>query len=422
MAYNVCTMPQPTVALDASARRIDVDGRLHVSKSHISKAVVNPYYGSEVPDYEALGLEAGKIYHFLRHPDELKKAAGTFARLPILRKHQPVTVDIPAPELVVGAIGSDVSFAAPYLDADLCIWDKSAIAGIDTGKVKELSCGYRWIPVMTPGDYEGVRYDGVMTEIVGNHLALVEFGRAGSDVVVADSSPFKIRPMKMTKLGKALYIALSGLSPKIAQDSATQALFAEAKKAEIKRDEIKSKLIALDAELSPERLDAVLDAILDVEQNPEPQQTTAAAKDESPAGKLRELLAGKCDEETITAACALMTPAAADEDKDGDTDKKIGAAMDGFRQELRQQFADAAKARDDVRPVVGAVALDSAAEIYGFALDHLKVDRKGVEGVAALRALYHAAQKPTQSATVPNTANDGAIDVTKLFPGAARFK
>jgi len=29
--------------------------------------------------------------------------------------------------------------------------------------------------------------------------------------------------------------------------------------------------------------------------------------------------------------------------------------------------------------------MDSAAEIYGFALDHMKVDRAGVEGAAALR-------------------------------------
>ena len=41
---------------------------------------------------------------------------------------------------------------------------------------------------MTPGVYEGERYDGVMTEITGNHVALVSDGRAGPDVVVADSA------------------------------------------------------------------------------------------------------------------------------------------------------------------------------------------------------------------------------------------
>ncbi|MFY3690853.1 DUF2213 domain-containing protein, partial [Achromobacter xylosoxidans] len=40
----------------ATVRRIDVDGRMHVEISNISKATVNPYRGSEIPDWEALGL------------------------------------------------------------------------------------------------------------------------------------------------------------------------------------------------------------------------------------------------------------------------------------------------------------------------------------------------------------------------------
>jgi hypothetical protein len=39
---------------------------------------------------------------------------------------------------------------------------------------------------MTPGMYEGQRYDGVMRDIQGNHVALVKAGRAGSDVMAAD--------------------------------------------------------------------------------------------------------------------------------------------------------------------------------------------------------------------------------------------
>jgi hypothetical protein len=41
---------------------------------------------------------------------------------------------------------------------------------------------------MTPGTSpEGEKYDGRMTQIVANHIALVEAGRAGPDVMVADS-------------------------------------------------------------------------------------------------------------------------------------------------------------------------------------------------------------------------------------------
>jgi hypothetical protein len=41
---------------------------------------------------------------------------------------------------------------------------------------------------MTPGTYKGQPYDGRMTDIVGNHIALVEEGRAGADVHVNDAA------------------------------------------------------------------------------------------------------------------------------------------------------------------------------------------------------------------------------------------
>ena len=204
----------------SSVRTIDADGRLHVAKSHISKANVCVYYGREIPGYDALGLDPDTVYRMFRDPAELEKGAATFARLPILREHVPVTVDSPQPDLVIGAIGSEVVFTPPYLDADLCVWDATAIAGIETDKVRELSCAYRYVPVMEPGEFEGQPYDGRMTEIQGNHLALVEVGRAGSDVVVADRNPFNFKEtaMKMSKLGKALFAALCEASPVLAAD------------------------------------------------------------------------------------------------------------------------------------------------------------------------------------------------------------
>ena len=416
------------LAFDRSARRIDADGRLHVDRSHISKATVNPYYGKEIPGYEALGLQPDTVYRLFRDPVELERAAPTFARLPVLSEHVPVTVEAPRPDLVVGAIGSDVTFSAPYLDADLCVWDSAAIAGIETDKVRELSCAYRYVPVMEPGEFEGQPYDGRMTEIQGNHLALVEVGRAGSDVVVADRNPFNFKEtaMKMSKLGKALFAALCAASPVLAADSALPALVGTANRKTFDRKDVKAKLLALDAELDPQQLDNVIDALLDVEQDPKPMETPAAAADESPADKVRKLLAGKVDDAVIDEVCALCAAPAADEEPGAkpapaDTVKKedVAAAMDS----MRQEFREANEARVDVRAVVGDVlGMDSAAEIYGFALDHMKVDRKGVEGVPALRALFKvAAAGKTATATAPNVAQDSAGLAAK-FPGAARFR
>ena len=423
-------MPILRLAFDRTARRIDADGRLHVDRSHISKATVNPYYGKEIPGYEELGLVPDQVYRLLRDPVELERGAPTFARLPILSKHVPVTVKTMADDeeqkkLVVGSIGSEITFTPPYLDADLCIWDAAAIAGIETDKVRELSCAYRYVPVMESGEFEGQPYDGKMTEIQGNHLALVEVGRAGSDVVVADRNPFTFKEsaMKMTKLGKALFAALCAASPVLAADSALPALVGPATRKNFKKEDVKAKLLALDSELDPQQLDNVIDALLDVEQDPKPVETPAAAADESPADKLRKLLAGKVDDATMDAACALMAPpAAADADPDdkgepGMKKEEVNAAMDGLRKELRE----AEEARRDVRAVVGDVmGMDSAADVYGFALDHMKVDRTGVEGAAALRALFKVAASKSATPT-PRIAQDaGGLD--KQFPGAARFR
>ena len=170
-----------------SVRSTDRDGRLHVEVTNISKAAVNPYLGREIPDSDALGLDAGKVYQLLRDPKELEKASGTFNSLPLLSRHQPVSAEDYAPELVVGATGTDAVFEAPYLKNSIVVWSQEAIDGIESGEAKELSCAYRYRADMTPGTYQGEPYDGRMVDLVGNHVALVSAGRCGPDVIVGDS-------------------------------------------------------------------------------------------------------------------------------------------------------------------------------------------------------------------------------------------
>lgn len=177
----------------ASSRSYDEDGRLHVDEANISKAVVNPYWGREInavmegkPGWHP--LEPDRKYWLLRDPEELAKAAGTFNHLPILSEHVPVSADAHKPELVIGATGTDAEFRAPYLTNSLVFWPRSAINKIEDGDERQLSCAYKYEADMTPGTYEGRRYDGVMRNIVGNHVALVKDGRAGTDVAVGDAA------------------------------------------------------------------------------------------------------------------------------------------------------------------------------------------------------------------------------------------
>jgi hypothetical protein len=275
---------------------------------------------------------------------------------------------------------------------------------------------YRYVPVMTKGVFDGVEYDGIMTELQGNHLALVPVGRAGSDVVVADHNPFfkEEKPMKMTKIGAALNAALSLSSPILAADSAMPALVAKAHR-KTDKNALKAGLLAIDASIDSNQLDAVLDAILDVEPEVKPTEPASEeiVKDESPAEKVKAMLAGKVDEDVISAIVDLIASPAVDEEKVDKEDVK--AAMDSLRGELRAAF----EAAQEVKSVVGEVnGIDSAAKIYGFALDAMSVDRDGVEGGAALRALFRVASKAkTKQVQVAHDASS----VTAMFPGLARI-
>jgi len=171
-----------------SNRDIDTNGYLRVEECNISKCQIRPYLGKEIPNYKEFGLEPDKIYNVYCPKEELEKAAPTFNNLPLTREHIEVDVESVPKEKIVGSLGDHASFEYPYLKNNLIIYDKKDIDLVMSGKKKELSCGYRYTPVKQSGEVDGQHYDFVMTDIIGNHVALVKQGRAGRDVMVADSS------------------------------------------------------------------------------------------------------------------------------------------------------------------------------------------------------------------------------------------
>lgn len=182
------------LALDrSSVRTVDENGYLHVRNSHITKATVNPYYGREIPGWREEGLAPDKVYYGLRDPEELKKSVPTWAGLPLHIEHHIDSAEDPQKLTRVGTVGTEIRWNEPYIDAPLTVWDQTAIDGIEDGSFRELSCAYRYDPDFTPGTWNGKRYDFVMRNIRGNHVALVEEGRAGSDVLVADAKPAAMR-------------------------------------------------------------------------------------------------------------------------------------------------------------------------------------------------------------------------------------
>lgn len=179
------------IAFDAKStqRRKDNNGYLHVDASNITKEQIAPYYGNEIPNWQELGLSPGRLYYMYRPADELAKAADSFNGMPLLFEHHETNAARPAKDYVIGSLGTDAKFDAPYLVNSLIITDGEAIDAIERGDYKELSAAYMYTPVMQGGIFGGEHYDGRMTDIKANHVALVKEGRAGPDVAVADAKP-----------------------------------------------------------------------------------------------------------------------------------------------------------------------------------------------------------------------------------------
>jgi hypothetical protein len=355
-------MPDLLLAFDRSSRTVDADGRLHVAVSNISKAVVSPYYGREIPGYKELGLDADKIYQLLRDPDELLKGADSFNNLPLLDRHIPVSADDPKKQNVVGSTGTDAEFVKPFLRNSLVVWDAAAIAGIESGEQTELSCAYYYKPDMTPGEYDGAQYDGVMRDIVANHVALVELGRCGRDVMVSDADPFdpsltENKPMTREELLAAVQ--------KLAQDAA------------IDTNEL-AKMLAADTD---------------------PDEDKPAEDEDEDEDK----------------------PAEDEDDDEKDNDKAMDAVINAAHDAAMKKFQAIRQAEKDVQPIIGeVVAMDSAEAIYKLAIDHLGIDVTGVHPSA-----YPALIKMHKSkAEKPRIALDAAAasDFATMFPEAAKLK
>lgn len=468
-------MQQDRIALDrGSVRTVDQDGHLHIALNPISKANICPYYGSEIPDADKLGLKASQIYQLYRDPDELRKGADSFDGKPLLLTHKPQSAEEHSRQLTVGAI-KNPQFKAPYLMAEIVVWDAEGIEVIASGEQKQLSCGYRYVADMTPGYVEGARFDGRMTQIQGNHVALVETGRAGSDVVVGDSAiqqqPMETEVMSATPLPRSVRVAAIALDtylrPKLAKDQTidlgkiltgkTGKEWATSKpEIKLALDEaVKDKLVNSGINISD--VDWVLDRLDDIvsDEDPMPKSALDDNDDDDDDDKKKKKEAEDSEEDDDDdddkkkkKAEEAKDKAAKDKsakdkwakDKQAkDKQAKDGAmitqaAMDAALANQAQKTETAVIARltairdaeRDVRPWVGEIAVpqSSAEDVYRLALDTLSVDVKGLHP-DALRPILMAQPKPGDEAQRrPKVAMDSAStdsEYLKMFPNANRL-
>jgi hypothetical protein len=239
-----------TLTLDAP--KTIRDGYMAV-RAKAARAGVYDYASSEVGG-TAHGFKDTDTIKVYRDAEEVFKPASvaSFIARPVTSDHpqQSVTIDNwkqHASGTIMGALRD-----GDYMAFDLMIMDAAAIKDIQAGK-RELSNGYScelvWGDGVAP---DGTAYNARQTNIIGNHVAIVDKGRAGDACRIGDSggklfalcdanpNAIKVGDIKMK-------ITLDGLSVTLTDAAEVQAAF-DAKAAII---------VAKDAELATAKTESV---------------------------------------------------------------------------------------------------------------------------------------------------------------------
>ncbi|MEY4838682.1 MAG: hypothetical protein RLZZ475_2541 [Pseudomonadota bacterium] len=214
--------------LTLDAPRRTADGFLAV-RAKAARTGVYDYLAAEVgaPEDRFKPTDRVKIYR-----DEAEVFAADSVRSFIGR---PVTNDHPREPVTAGnwrdhARGTVMGAMrdGEYLAFDLVLMDSATISAVEAGK-RELSNGYQcqldWTPGTAP---DGTRYDARQTGIRGNHVAVVDQGRAGPECAIkdgerfalCDANPAALAAIKETTVKK---IVLDGLQVDLADADAVAA-------------------------------------------------------------------------------------------------------------------------------------------------------------------------------------------------------
>ena len=342
-----------------TVRHIDNNGHLIVDRTCITKAAINPYLGKEIPNWQALGLDQNKVYMLLRCPTELQRALPTFQGLQLLERHTQVSSEEPKKDSTVGSIGTVVEMDGDNVYSSLRVYDQNAIDLIESEKLNQLSAGYAYTADMTGGEWNGEHYDGVMRNIHGNHVALVERGRIGKDAIIADEMPNEIEEFLMSKKIALKKGSLSKLQEQLGMDSA---------------EELKKTIIAVVGQLAHDEDKEEKEA------EDEDDEKKSDAEDE----EVIEVAEDEDDDK--------KSDAEDEDDKDDKDDKK--QAMDAAMIESNAvaKMKGIFSALKDVEPLVGELAMDgfdSEHDVYAYAVKQKGENTAGVNTAGLKLAVKH---------------------------------
>lgn len=169
-------------------KEVDNNGFWRIKDNPLSKEGVFPYLGKQIDK----SLEPNKIYWVYRPMSELSKpeTVESFNAVPMIDEHEMIGEGFtPYDDRPAGGVIYNTKAKDGKLYGDIKIFSEQLKDEIQSGK-KELSMGYECNYEPQKGVFEGKEYDFVQTNLRGNHVALVNRGRMGSDVRVYDHYTF----------------------------------------------------------------------------------------------------------------------------------------------------------------------------------------------------------------------------------------
>jgi hypothetical protein len=415
-----------SVALDQKVRYYGEHLSDHIAKTPegylicrdavIGRSGFQDYQVSELTDPEKLlkdrqGSEQIKIW---RDPDEVFSPAtlASFESKTFTLRHPDDLLDAENDkEHHVGHV-QNVHKGTEPLDsgdwpmlADIIVKDAEAIRAIDNGD-RELSCGYSYKLAK-----DGERYE--QRNIIGNHVALVQKGRAGADARINDAAP----PQKETRMENVDWIKkLLGLGLKeVAKDAKPEELAEAAGAVRHAADDDKAK----DAELTAEE----------------------KAKLEAEKVKAADAKAKDGDEHASRMHAALdrVLKQAGDKKSAADTDlDELGKLLGEYFQEEKgeaehagddKKAADAAAAEEAKKAEEAKAAADKAKddkseleEVAPISQDEAKPEEKKEEKADDEGAIVHP-EPELEKKQVPESQFDSALHVLRqMRPIIARSK
>lgn len=360
-----------------SKREEDQNGWLEVKDNPVTKEGVFNYLGRDI------GLDgemADKIVRVYRPAEELEKALELFKNIPLIDDHELIGKEATPAEKkgVQGWVGEQVVFDSPYIKANLRIVSDLLINKIRNGKV-DLSLGYKNDYEYVTGEFNGQRYEAIQRNIRPNHLALVDLGRTGKDVVVLDHYTIDSNNLGVNMTLEELKAAIAALTAE--ERDSLKSLF-------VTEDEKKTEDEA--GEMTDEEKAAAEAAAVVAEEAAEAATTAAELASEAAA----------TGDPVVAAEAEAKLEEVVDK---AETAAEEVVTMDSMRKEVIKQINERDALGRKAQKFVGTfnyTSLDSAQSVAEYATKKLGIKTSKGNEIVALDAWMQGRQESTKVVTM----------------------